>query len=258
MVITEVFPNPTVKQVIFQITFPNLFYMENKIGDLQLRIMNEFPSSSLLFRRQLVFADMGPEGKIEEISPKFDKEFGKKIWQFKSDKNYTLSVLTDSLDITSQFHKTYNGDDPNKFKDVIEFVLRHFLEVTAIPLLKRVGLRYVDECPLPIKDNDTFRSYYNSVFPVDRFDIADASEMFFRTVSKRGNYHLIYMESLRKLKDEYKLILDFDGFATNIPSEECLRVTDELHRLISEEYERTIKEPVYEFMRQEREGNDNE
>jgi len=249
MVIDEVFPNPTVKQVVFQIRFPNLFYMERKIGDLQLKIMKEFPKSSLLFRRQVVFVDVGPQGKVE-VPPNFDTEFGKKIWQFRSDKNSTLSVLTDSLDITSEFHKTYAGNDPNKFRDVIEFVLQNFFEVTSIPIINRVGLRYIDECPLPSKDNETFKSWYTSVFPVNRFNIADSNEMHFRTTVKRGDFYLTYAETLRRIRDEYKLILDFDGFARTISSEKCLEITDKLHETISAEYEATIKEPVYKYMRQ--------
>ena len=54
----EIFPNPTVKQVVFQIVFPNLFYIENKIGELQLKIMTEFPESTLLHRRQFAWADI--------------------------------------------------------------------------------------------------------------------------------------------------------------------------------------------------------
>jgi hypothetical protein len=63
----EVFKNPTVKQVIFQITFPNLFYIENKMGEFQQKIMNEFPESVLLYRRQFAWADVGPEVKLTEI-----------------------------------------------------------------------------------------------------------------------------------------------------------------------------------------------
>lgn len=252
MVIDEIFPNPTVKQVIFQIIFPNLFYMENKIGDLQVKIMKEFPNSSLLFRRQVVFADVGPEGQLK-VPPEFEKEFGRKIWQFKSDKKCTLNVLSDSLDISSEYHKTYNLGEGAKFRDVIEFVLRNFFEVTKIPTLTRVGLRYIDECPLPSKDNKTFSSYYDSVFPIDRFNLADADEMQFRTVVRRGDLYLLYVETLIKHKEEYKLILDFDGFAKEVRSENCLSVTDKLHTLISDEYEATIKQPVYEYMRQKRE-----
>jgi uncharacterized protein (TIGR04255 family) len=253
MVINEVFLNPTVKQVIFQIRFPNLFFMENKIGDLQLKIMKEFPKSSLLLRRQVMFVDAGPQVRIEDITPPFDKEFGRKVWQFESDKKYRLSVLNDSLDIVSEYHKTYNGNDPNKFRNVISFVLDSFFEVTSIPLINRVGLRYVDECPIPTKDNATFKAWYNSVFPTDRFDVADADEMHFRTVTKRDSYHLIYAETLQRLEKDWKLILDFDGFATDVPSEKCLEVTDKLHEIISNEYQTTIKEPVYAYMRQKKE-----
>jgi len=249
MVIKEVFPNPTVKQVIFQIRFPNLFFIENKVGDLQLRIMKEFPKSSMLFRRQFVIVDVGPRQKLEDIPIRSDEEYGKKIWLFESDKRYKLSVLSDSLDITSEYHKTYNLGESDRFRDIIKFTVDNFLEVVSIPTITRIGLRYVDECPLPSKNNETFKSYYDSVFPIDRFSIADANEMFFRTTVKKGDFQLTYMESLQKPKDEYKLILDFDGFMTNIPSEKYLEVTDKLHEIISDEYERTIKEPVYEYMR---------
>ena len=250
MSIDKVFPNPTVKHAIFQIRFPNLFSMESKIGDLQLKIMKEFPQSALLFRRQILFADMGPEIKFEDIPSDSDKETGKKIWQFKSDKNFKLNILNDSLDITSEYHKTYNLEGGDKFRDIINFVLDHFFEVTSIPIISRIGLRYIDECPIPSKDNSTFRSYYNSSFPLDRFNLADASEMDFKTVVKKGEYHLRYIESLQKINDEYKLILDFDGFAESIAAEDCLTIADDLHTIISEEYKGTIKGPVYEYMQQ--------
>lgn len=228
--------------------------MENKIGDLQLKIMKEFPKSALLFRRQILFADIGPEAKLEDIPSDSDRETGKKIWRFESDKNFKLNVLNDSLDITSEYHKTYNLEGGDKFRDIIKFVLDHFFAVTSIPIINRIGLRYIDECPIPSKDNSTFRSYYNSSFPLDRFNLADASGMDFKTVVRKGEYNLRYSESLRKINGEYKLILDFDGFAESIASEDCLTITDNLHTMISEEYERTIKEPVYEYM--QRSGGD--
>jgi len=254
MVIEEIFPNPTVKQVIFQIKFPNLFYIENKIGEFQLKIMKEFPKSSLQFRRQLIFADLGPKVKLSDIPQDSDEEAGKKVWQFESNKNFQLNVLSDSLDITSQYHKTYDLEGADKFRDIIEFVLKQFFETISIPIINRIGLRYIDECPIPSKDNPTFRLYYNTVFPLDRFNLADANEMDFKTIIKKGEYFLRYVESLKKIGDEYKLILDFDGFATNISPENCLQATDDLHKIISEEFEETINEPVYEHMRIKKEG----
>lgn len=253
MTIKEVFPNPTVKEVVFQIRFPNLFYIENKIGDLQMKIMKEFPQSALLFRRQVLFADIGPEGKLENIPDDLDKESGKKIWQFKSEKDFKLNVLSDSLDISSQYHKTYDLEGGHKFRDIIKLVLACFFEVVSIPIINRIGLRYIDECPIPSKNNSVFKSYYNTVFPLDRFDIADASEMDFKTVIEKGEYFLRYIESLRKIGDEYKLILDYDGYANDIETKDCLEVTDSLHTIIREEFEKSIKEPVYQYMKRKKE-----
>ena len=104
MVITEIFPNPTLKQCVFEIRFPNLFYIENKIGDLQVLIMEKFPESALLYRRQFVIVDKGPEGKLDVP----EEELGRKIWQFKANEKYELNVLNNSLNITSKSHKTYN------------------------------------------------------------------------------------------------------------------------------------------------------
>jgi uncharacterized protein (TIGR04255 family) len=254
MKIKEIFPNPTVKQVIFQIVFPNLFYIENKIGDLQMKIMKEFPESSLVFQRQILFTDVGPEVKHESIQSDLEKGVARKIWQFRSSKNFQLNVLGDSLDISSQFHKTYDLGDGEKFRGIIKFVLDCFLETMPIPIINRIGLRYIDECPITSKDNSTFRSYYNTAFPLSRFNLADADEMDFKTVIKKGRYFLRYAESLKKIDTEYKLILDFDGFAKNIVPENCLKVTDDLHKIIRKEFEQTIRGPVIKYMKLKKES----
>ena len=163
----EIFPNPTVKKVIFQIKFPNLFYIESKIGELQLKIMGEFPESRLVNRRSMVFVDMGPNEKPVEIPENMPREPSQKIWAFKSTKNVQLNVLSDSLDIASEHHKTYNNpESTEKFRDVIESVLGSFLKIVNIPIINRIGLRYIDECPMPHnKDNESFKKFYNSAFP---------------------------------------------------------------------------------------------
>jgi uncharacterized protein (TIGR04255 family) len=250
MSIDEVFPNPTVEKVIFQIRFSNLFYIENKIGDLQIKLMSEFPDSSIVMRRQMVFIEKGDKTKLEVDFKDSEENFVQKIWQFKSPKGYNLNVLSNSLDITSEFHKTYsnpNGD--HRFRDIIETVVSNFINLTNLPIFKRIGLRYIDKCPLTSKDNIIFKNWYNSTFPLERFPLHNSEEMMFRVITKRDNYYLRYIESLQKDEQGDHLILDFDGFANDILSTEYLTNLDELHNFISEEYERSIKEPVYEYMR---------
>lgn len=257
MAITEIFPNPTVKQVIFQIRYPSLFYIENKISELQPRIMKEFRDSKLRYRKMVAFGEVGPDVDVSEIEKGIrENEPSQKIWTFISEKKCELNILSGSLDISSKYHKTYNLGVGDKFRDVIASVLGHFFEVVAIPIIDRVGLRYMDECPIGLDDNGTFKKHYNSALPIDRFGLDRALDMQFVVTTKVGDYSLRYVEALRKRADKFILILDFDGFANNIEPKDCLDVTDKLHEMIAMEFEKTIKEPVKEYMRKGKEEED--
>jgi uncharacterized protein (TIGR04255 family) len=254
MGIDKIYTRPTVKQVIFQITFPNLFSLEGRIGSIQERIMNEFPESQLLQRKRIFIADVGPDFKID---PKETENVpANKIWRFESKNKTVLNITTNSLDLNSQSHKTYKlgTADDKKFRHAIEQVVGTFIEIAKLPIIHRIGLRYIDYCPLKSKNNATLKEWYNSKFPLDKFEIADAETMAFRTVVKKGDYKLGYVETLQEIEGENKLVLDFDGSATDIKASDYLAITDKLHDMISEAYEATIKQPVYDYMDEKEEA----
>lgn len=247
MKIDKVYPNPTVKEVNFQLNFPNLFLIESKIGDFQFEIMDEFPDSELLIKRHVVFAQ-STKG-FDELKQDSDQEPHTKVWQFSSEKGYRINVTTKSIHITSNMHKSYNMGD-NKFRDIIEFVVSKFLKVFPIKKIKRIGLRYVDHAPIFKKENKDFKQCYNTTFPLSRFKIENAIEMSFGTIVKRGNYFLRYIEVLPKDKDDL-LILDFDGYAQDIKTGKWLETLDNIHLIIRKEFENSIKEPIYKYMEKE-------
>jgi uncharacterized protein (TIGR04255 family) len=254
MVDEKIYSNPTVKQVIFQITFPSLFSLENRMGEIQEKIMKEFPDSKMLLRSGFIVADIGSNQKIELPPDDIEKNAARKIWQFQSKNKMILSIQSNSLDLVSGFHKTYNlGDvDSQKFRHAIEYVVNAFLDVFKLQIINRIGLRYIDQCPLKSKNNRTLKKWYNTSFPVKRFEIADATAMVFQTVIKRDRYNLRYVEALQQVEGKDKLILDFDGFALDVQNvSEYLTITDELHELISKAYKETIKAPLYEYMEKE-------
>lgn len=250
MTIDEIFPNPTVKQVIFQVRFPSFFSMENLIGDYQVRIMEKFPNSQLLHGRRFFLGTVAESKNIKDETEEENVGAIKKIWKFMTESGVVLNLQVDSLDISSEVHKTYsNPKGEERFRDIVEFVMRHFFEVTQIPRINRIGLRYIDECPVPSKGNVSFRKYYNTTLPIDRFKLKDAIEMTFLSRAKKGKYFFTFRESFTEKSGSPLLTLDFDGYAQNIKSGECLAVTDKLHELISAEYETHIKEPVRRYMR---------
>lgn len=252
MTIDELFPNPTVKQVIFQIRFPNLFFLAERIGAFQIKVMKRFPKTSQLVRRPLFFTDQADQENLAELAQEARSEGAKQIWQFRSEEGVQLNVATDSLSLESTSHKTYQLGEAGRFRDEIEFACQHFFEITGIPLLNRVGLRYIDDCPVP-EDLAQFGAYYATAFPLSRFALEQSHETDFKTVVERGEYRLRYVESMQQKKKGRMLILDFDAWAEDIEAERILDVTDQLHDIISAEFQNTIKEPVYEYMRQPKE-----
>jgi uncharacterized protein (TIGR04255 family) len=198
-----------------------------------------------------MFADTGLGGKFESIQEKFVPNIVSKIWEFKSKDGIEVKVQTNQVNIISQKHKTYNNKtSETKFRDVIDFVISNFLNTINLPIINRIGLRYIDECPLPSKNNATLKKLYNLTFPIDRFPINDIDLIYFNINTIRKKHKLIYQEAFGKNnKGEEKLTLDFDGFENEISSADYLKITDELHDVIKEEYFGVIKEPIKKYMR---------
>lgn len=253
MAINEVFPNPTVKRVIFQVRFPNLFYMESRMGDFQLKVMQDFPTSSLTINRQMLIAQGTSFDELGKSNPDALPPEVEKIWNFASPTGVELHVKSDSMDLSSTVHKTYNNPASDiRFRDSIKKAVDALLGVVAIPMFSRVGLRYIDDCPVPALENVTYRDYYNTTLALDRFGLPDVGEITHSAVVRRGGHSVRVREDLRFKDGKPCLTLDFDAFSASVPSATCMDVTDALHDLVIAEYEKTLREPVLHIMRQPR------
>jgi uncharacterized protein (TIGR04255 family) len=262
MAIKEVFLNPTVQQVIFAIQFPNFFSIESKIGEFQLKIMNKFPKSKLLFKQQFgILETINTKSLPPEIIEKSENP-PSKIWQFSTESDdMVLNVTSSSLDISSKRHKTYNNEGVSKdekFREIISFVVGEFLDAIPFPSFTRMGLRYVDKCPLPdILSVKSFSSYYNSSIDFKNIKVTDIGSI--ETISseivflKENGTKLKYREVLGILEGgtERGYYLDFDGMAFSVDKSQYLSVLDSIHLSISECFENAIKKPVYEIMKKD-------
>ena len=257
----EVFPYPTVKSVAFEIRFPHLFSIENRIGEFQEQIMVNFPESRQVLRQQLMFRDSTDDIKLERIRKEINPNSVTKGWVFKSLDKTEVTVHTNSLNIVSGQHKTYDAEGADKkFRDVISYVVNAFLSVIRVQVLSRIGLRYTDYCPVPSNNSEAINRLYNLILPTARFPLENLERMHFELIMKRKNHKLIYQETfitseemkqsgVEPLPGPFTLLLDFDGFDTNIPANNYLTVTNELHQIIKDEYLSIIKDPVKEYMR---------
>lgn len=243
---SELFPYQTVKEVAFEIKFSNLFFIENKIGDFQFKIMEEFPDSEEVIQRQFIISPSENYAKPDDIDQDAPT---KKIWKFISTKGYNLNISTNFLSITSSVHKTYNNPAGEfKFRDIIQLALESFSSIMPTSIdIKRIGLRYIDECPLPRNlNNDNYKKLYNTTFELDRFRIENTPLQQYMVQHKlENNIEIRYLE----FKNEEVVKLDFDASKTNVKLSDCLNITDQLYQAVHEEWEKTITEEFKNYMR---------
>src|SRR5271170_459469 len=99
----EVFPKPLVKQVAFEVRFPNLFFIETRIGEFQVQVMKDFPQSELLLRRNVMFL-AGSADNLQELAKQQAGEATDKVWVFKSKAGTRLEISSKNFVVSSEQH----------------------------------------------------------------------------------------------------------------------------------------------------------
>lgn len=244
----EIFPNPVAKQVAFEVRFPNLFFIEGKIGDFQVRVMKDFPLSELILRRNFMFVTS--PGTIPDLSAKPPEDSPTdKVWQFRSHLGTSLQVSSNNLVLVSQQHHSYHHGGDNSFRAVISRVVGHFIDMVKIPVVLRIGLRYTNECPVFDRTTERFNECYDSILPVNRFGLNRLANADCIVVAKFERCQMRHIESLRLVENKDHLVLDLDAWMENVPVDRIVESADVLHEVIAEEFRHAIKEPIVKFMR---------
>ena len=256
----EIFPNPLVKKVIFAIRFPNLFFLGDRIGDYQVKVMEKFPKSDLILQQSLLFTKTSDSDKLKQKVSEFkESDSDSRVWRFMTDFGMILDISSDSLSLVSENHKSFNCNDcsDNKcFREFIIFVTECFYDVMKIPAVKRIGLRYINECPVRDSSSKHFQEDYNTAFPLAQFPLEDATAMRFSTDINRDENAVRYVESLVCKDGKCNLTLDLDAFTReDCTFEEIPSIIDNLHNIIRDQFMKTIKQPVIDYMRSSPENN---
>lgn len=260
----EVFPNPLAKQVILELRFPNLFFMEARIGEFQVGIMKDFPQAALVQRRNfMVLTGNLDSPEAQELAKQRQSDI-EKIWQFKSESGTRLEVSSRNMAVVTDKHTSYTEGGDKSFRAIAEKAVRHFVQFTSLPIFQRVGLRYTNECPLFDRTTATFRDCYNSILPVDRFGLENLSVANSIAVARTGERQIQHAESLRFAQPimvgnvavaqpliSDALILDLDASSENVMADRVMATADDLHSLIDREFLSVIKQPIIDHMRKD-------
>ena len=242
--VDEVFKNPSVIEVVFEVRFPTLFYIAQRIGDFQVDIMDIFPKSSEIIEQPFVISRS--DKTLPEELPKPTP-----IWQFESDNGKTKIIIRPNrLNISSQEYISYNNPEvDNKFRDLINKIMHHFLERVPMKKFSRIGIRYIDRCPLELLTNVYFKNYYKPVINIDKYCVENIQESQVLIRTKMDDYFLLFQCAIKQVEDKYYYFLDYDGYANDIEVEKYLAVTDKLQKAIKKEYLNHITEEFKTYMR---------
>lgn len=124
-----------------------------------------------------------------------------------------------------------------------------FLEKVPIKNFSRVGIRYIDYCPLEERNNEYFETFYIPVININKYKIEDIVENHVLIRTKRGNYYLLFQCGIRQFEGKYQYYLDYDGYANDIGTDNFIVVTDDLQKMIKKEYYSNITEKFKQYMR---------
>lgn len=249
--VNEILARPTVETVIAEFRFPHLLVIEQRMADLQLALLEKFLELRVQFQFNVLIGDPTRLSGPESLPPQIRQQAAatSKFWEFDSKEGEILRIATNSLSLTSTAHKTYNHDGGGKkFRDLIEYSLSRFLSVVKVPFFERIGLRYIDGCPLE-RDNAAFERWFNVELPIDRYPLPSVEEMFSATRAKVGDSFLFRQVMIPKPQARDKFVIDYDAYQVSIPTEQALSTLDRLHDVILAEYGKDITQPFLDHMR---------
>jgi len=215
--INEVFKNPAVIEVAYEVRFPPQFYISRKIGDYQLVILDEFPESSQQVQTMVTLDANGVALKDEANKPVLN-------WVFENvDSKTKITVKQNSLSIISTEFKSYDSGPENKFKDVVSQVVSKFRKHIPIKNFTRLGLRYIDRCPLDELTNEYFGKFYMPVIDINKYRLEDLIDTLIQIRMKKPPHYLHFQSGIKLFGEKYKYFMDFDGYAQNVDANQTAR-----------------------------------
>ncbi len=89
-----------------------------------------------------------------------------------------------------------------------------------------------------------FKQWYDSTLPLDRFSFEDSVHLQVEARVQKKDCFVKFHESFQDENGMLKYILDYDGYKFKVKSTDYLTVTDNLHEMISQEFEKSNKRAV--------------
>jgi uncharacterized protein (TIGR04255 family) len=239
--------HPPLSEVVFEINFPRLFAVENRIADYQQRLLEMYPDSGDEFVLHLppaVAFGKGPkpEGNVTPV----------RSFVFKNKANsrvVRVSVVYFNLLISDYLH----FDD---YKRALMAALNPAIEIFQLSRVERIGLRYINKIPIPKRDAArAYREYVRSPIDTKLFTPHQINSFLTEiSIDLAKNKKLTIRSGLLPIvsdSDSQTYLVDLDCSSPEsviLSAPGIVSLLDEYHESIESEFKRAMTDKYWNHM----------
>jgi uncharacterized protein (TIGR04255 family) len=241
--------HPPLSQVAFEVNFPNSFAVETGIAAYQQRAESLYPKSSAeyILRLPATVAFGKPTKQVStELTPMrsfvFQNSKGSRIVR--------VSVVNFTLLVTDYLH----------FEDYVSSLTAAFapaIEIFQLHDIERIGLRYVNQIPIPSKDAEVqYKKYVRSPLSAEAFSGHVASNFLTEIALDLDSTRKLTIRSgllpLQAGEPTRTYLLDFDcyslGGSAPLLGENLASLLEQYHEAIETEFTRAVTDKYWKYM----------
>lgn len=241
-ILKDSYPNAPV----FSVSWEILFETDDKDGKLNNSIEKFRDSLQSDFPDQKPYTEFDLVQRFElnnkqDISKPIKTKIGSGF-EIKN-KNEVVLIGTQKLVIITKNHSNYA-----KFSGLMNEILNKFEKLFPIKELnfKRLGLRYINHCPLPENDAQRFKEFFNiDLNSFNQSSIANINISFQELLENNLNFRTQYLSIL--IQNNPKIVIDLDCFELRqnkpfLKFEEMRMKSANMAKLIKEKFALSITE----------------
>lgn len=236
-------------QVAFEVNFPNSFAVETGIAAYQQRIGGLYPHSSAEYIVRLpsavAFGKPPQQQSGSELTPMRSFVFRNAT----GSRTVRVSVVNFTLLVTDYLH----------FDEYVSSLAATFgpaIEIFQLHKVERIGLRYINQIPIPMDGPRQYGKYVRSPLNADALSGNTLSNFLTEVVLDLGGTKKLTIRSgllpQQGDKSDQMYLLDFDcyslGGSVPLPGDNLKKLLEQYHDGIESEFIKAVTDKYWKYM----------
>jgi len=222
----EVFPANPIREVDFEIRFTPRLRVQAEMWRFQEDLLEDYP-------------EVGLESAILPNGTTLNNT----VFQNQR-KARVIKVSAQNMALAFSSYRDFE-----EFKDEIQRRAGSFCKIFDIGSLTRIGLRYVNEIPLPTQQADSITRYVRPLMEFDRIPLGSVQQ-FAMQVTAGLNDHMVLIRTAMLAGPLRTYILDIDAYTEAVrPASEIASLIDRFHDSAQRVFLDHVTEEYREVMR---------